>query len=62
MAAFYKVKGNTLRQFKNSIYEKYGYFFNRFYNYAFEGAGGMQEMGDYVDKLGTNPPKELKGK
>ncbi len=61
MAAFYKTKGMTLWQFMNSIYEKYGYFFNRLDNYAFEGAAGMQKMADMMDELRTNPPKELNG-
>ena len=61
MAAFYKTKGMTLWQFMNSIYEKYGYFFNQLDNYAFEGAAGMQKMADMMDELRTNPPKELNG-
>ncbi len=59
MAAFYKTKGMTLWQFMNSIYEKYGYFFNQLDNYAFEGAAGMQKMTEMMDALRTNPPKEL---
>ncbi len=61
MAAFYKTKGITLWQFMNSIYEKYGYFFNRLDNYAFEGAAGMQKMANMMDTLRKNPPKELNG-
>ncbi len=61
MAAFYKAQGITLWQFMNSVYEKYGYFFNRLDNYAFEGAAGMQKMADMMDELRNNPPKELNG-
>ena len=61
MAAFYKTKGITLWQFMDSIYEKYGYFFNQLDNYAFEGAAGMQKMADMMDGLRTNPPKEICG-
>ena len=61
MAAFYKAQGITLWQFMDSIYEKYGYFFNRLDNYAFEGAAGMQKMADMMEALRTNPPKELNG-
>ncbi len=61
MAAYYKSKGITLWQFMNSVYEKYGFFFNRLDNYAFEGAAGMQKMADMMDELRNNPPKELNG-
>ena len=61
MAAYYKTQGITLWQFMNSIYDKYGYFFNQLDNYAFEGAAGMQKMADMMDELRNNPPKELNG-
>ncbi len=61
MAAYYKTKGMTLWQFMNSIYEKYGYFFNQLDNYAFEGAAGMQKMADMMDSLRNDPPKEICG-
>ncbi len=61
MAAYYKTKGMTLWQFMNSIYEKYGYFFNQLDNYAFEGAAGMQKMADMMDTLRNDPPKEICG-
>ncbi len=59
MAAYYKLKGITLWQFMNSIYEKYGYFFNQLDNYAFEGAAGMQKMASMMDELRNNTPKEI---
>lgn len=61
MAAYYKTQGLTLWQFMNSIYEKYGFFFNRLDNYAFEGAAGMQKMSDMMESLRTNPPREICG-
>ncbi len=61
MAAFYKAQGITLWQFMNSVYEKYGYFFNQLDNYAFEGAAGMQKMSDMMDSLRNQPPKEING-
>ena len=61
MAAFYKTKGLTLWQFMNSVYEKYGYFFNQLDNYAFEGAAGMQKMTDMMDALRNEPPVEING-
>ncbi len=61
MAAFYKAQGITLWQFMNSVYEKYGYFFNQLDNYAFEGAAGMQKMADMMESLRNDPPKEING-
>lgn len=61
MAAYYKSKGITLWQFMNSVYEKYGYFFNQLDNYAFEGASGMQKMADMMDSLRNTPPAEICG-
>lgn len=61
MAAYYKSKGITLWQFMNSVYEKYGYFFNQLDNYAFEGAAGMQKMADMMDSLRNTPPAEICG-
>ena len=61
MAAYYKTQGITLWQFMNSIYEKYGFYFNRLDNYAFEGAAGMQKMADMMDSLRNTPPTEICG-
>ncbi len=61
MAAYYKTQGITLWQFMDSVYEKYGYFFNQLDNYAFEGAAGMQKMADMMDALRNDPPKEING-
>lgn len=61
MAAYYKTKGMTLWQFMNSVYEKYGYFFNQLDNYAFEGAAGMQKMADMMESLRNEPPVEICG-
>ncbi|MGN0526776.1 MAG: phospho-sugar mutase [Acutalibacteraceae bacterium] len=59
MAAYYKTQGITLWQFMNSIYEKYGFYFNRLDNYAFEGAAGMQKMADMMESLRNTPPAEI---
>lgn len=61
MAVYYKTQGITLWQFMDSVYEKYGYFFNRLDNYAFEGAAGMQKMADMMEALRTDAPKEICG-
>lgn len=61
MAAYCKVNGKTLWQYMESIYEKYGYYFNELDNYAFEGASGMKKMADMMDALRNEPPKSISG-
>ena len=61
MAAFCKTEGKTLWQYMESIYEKYGYYFNELDNYAFEGASGMKKMADMMENLRTNVPAEISG-
>ena len=62
MASYYKLKGISLKQFMDSIYEKYGMYFNSVLNFAFEGASGMQKMSDMMTSLRENPPKTIAGK
>ncbi len=61
VAAVCKLKGSTLWEYMNSIYEKYGYYFNRLDNYAFEGASGMAKMGEMMDNIRNEYPKEISG-
>ncbi len=62
MAAVYKLKGISLKQFMDSIYEKYGMYLNTVLNFAFEGASGMQKMADIMNSLRENAPTEFAGK
>ena len=62
MAAVYKIKGMSLKQFMDSIYEKYGMYLNSVLNFAFEGASGMQKMGDIMNSLRENAPESFAGK
>jgi phosphoglucomutase len=62
MAAFYKLKGMSLKQFMDSIYEKYGMYLNSVLNFAFEGASGMQKMTDIMNSLRENTPKSFADK
>ena len=59
MAAVYKLKGISLKQFMDSIYEKYGMYLNTVMNFAFEGASGMQKMAEIMDSLRENSPKSF---
>lgn len=61
MAAYYKIKGISLKQFMDGIYEKYGMYLNTVLNFGFEGATGMQKMADMMNELRSNPPKEIAG-
>lgn len=56
MAAVYKLRGISLKEFMDSIYEKYGMYLNTVLNFAFEGASGMQKMTDIMNSLRENVP------
>ncbi len=62
MAAVYKLQGISLKQFMDSIYEKYGMYLNTVLNFAFEGASGMQKMADIMNSLRENAPETFAGK
>lgn len=62
MAAVYKLKGISLKEFMNSIYEKYGMYLNTVLNFAFEGASGMQKMADIMNSLRENAPESFANK
>ncbi len=62
MAAVYKLKGISLKQFMDSIYEKYGMYLNTVLNFAFEGASGMQKMADIMSGLRENAPTSFADK
>lgn len=62
MAAHYKLKGISLKQFMDGIYEKYGMYLNSVLNFSFEGASGMQKMSDMMTSLRAIAPAEIAGK
>jgi len=61
MAAYYKSKGKTLIDVLDGIYEEFGIYVNKLYNFAFEGASGMIKMAEIMSETRDNPPKELAG-
>ena len=61
MAAYYKSKGKTLVDVLNGIYDEFGNYVNKLYNFAFEGASGMVRMAEIMDQTRENSPKELAG-
>lgn len=62
MAAYYKVRGISLYDFMQSIYDKYGMYLSTLLNFSFEGAAGMQKMADMMESLRRNPPAEISGR
>lgn len=61
MTAYYKSKGMTLVDALEALYKKYGVHLNIQSNFYCEGASGMQRMGELMDGLRKNPPKEIAG-
>lgn len=61
MAAYYKMRGMSLYDFMQSIYNKYGMYLNTLLNFSFEGAAGMQKMADMMENLRKNTPPEIAG-
>lgn len=61
MASYYKLKGISLKQFMDGIYERYGMYLNTVLNFGFEGASGMQKMAEIMDTLRKEPPKTIAG-
>lgn len=59
MASYYKLKGISLKQFMDGIYEKYGMYLNTVLNFSFEGASGMQKMSEMMTTLRENAPKSI---
>ncbi len=61
MAAYYKKQGKTLTQVIDSLYEEYGYYYNKTLNFYFEGAEGMHKMSELMTNLRNNAPAEIAG-
>lgn len=61
MASYYKLKGVSLKEFMDSIYDKYGMYLNNVLNFTFEGAVGMQKMADIMSRLREEPPRTIGG-
>lgn len=61
MAAYYKTKGMNLVEVLNLIYEKYGYYFCAQKSFTLEGQSGIAKIGEMMQTLRRNPPKEIDG-
>ncbi len=61
MAAYYKNKGMTLYEGLMELYSKYGYYKESLTSISFKGKEGMEEMVRLIDRLRSDPPKEVNG-
>ncbi len=61
MAANYKLKGVSILDALNSIYERYGNYIHRQQSFTCEGAAGMEQMKAIMTSLRTDTPKEIAG-
>jgi len=61
MAASYHLKGMTLYDAMQSLYEKYGYFCEKTLNLVMPGLDGLKKMRRLMDSLRAQPPKEIGG-
>lgn len=59
MTAYYKLKGISVLEALNNLYNKYGVYVNSQDSFAFEGESGMQKMNNIMNALRNNPPKTL---
>lgn len=62
MAAYYKSQGKTLCDVMAQLHNRFGFWNNSLFNFAFEGADGMQKMLSMMDGLRTDAPETLGGK
>ncbi|WP_027400307.1 phospho-sugar mutase [Anaerovorax odorimutans] len=62
MTAYYKSKGQTLIDRLKELYEQYGYYKNDLIEFMFEGAAGMKEMSDIMNRFKEKLSLQLIGK
>ena len=61
MAAFYRTKGISLLQARESLYAQYGNYVHTQSSFQCEGASGMERMREIMTSLRTQPPKTIGG-
>ena len=61
MAAFYRTKGISLLQARESLYAQYGNYVHTQSSFQCEGASGMERMKEIMTSLRTQPPKTIGG-
>ena len=61
MAAFYRTKGISLLQARETMYSKYGNYVHSQNSFVCEGASGMERMKELMADLRSNTPKTIGG-
>ena len=61
MAAWYAVKGMTLYDALQALYEKYGWYGEKTHNLVMPGLDGLDKMANLMKSLRENPPTEIAG-
>ena len=61
MCCYYLSKGKNLFEVLTSLYEKYGYYYNRQKSITCEGIDGMERMANSLKNLRDNAPKTVCG-
>lgn len=59
LVSFLKDEGDTLIEYLDDIYRKYGYYKNRLYMQEMRGKIGFMNTGEVMKGLRNNPPKKL---
>ena len=60
-AAYYAAQGKSLLDAVNDLYREYGYYRNALCSFTFEGASGMEAMGQIMAGLRAAPPTQIAG-
>ena len=61
IAAYLKSQGKTFLDYLDSLYCKYGYYFETLGNVYYEGAAGAQKIKNILDSYRSDSPKEIGG-
>ena len=61
IASYLKSQGKTFLDYLDSLYSKYGYFFETLGNVYYEGAAGAQKIKNILESYRSDTPKEIGG-
>ena len=61
VCSYYKAQGKTLVDALNDIYNEYGYYYHKLFNFYFDGAAGFTKMVNLMKGLRDNPITEVAG-
>jgi phosphoglucomutase len=61
MTAYYKSKGISLIEARESMYKKYGMYYHTQSSFVCEGASGMERMSEIMATLRSTPPEAIGG-